>query len=344
MNPSSKNGYFAIFISLLVIAAAAAVVFVYPDRFSPKIAPPPISPSATQSFDLSGSRVLLADEAGAWLQVASGSRPLKWPEDVKLLGAALSTFRGHDVKTGEDAYLESGFILATSSVGFRSPDGRRSIHPTPSAPDGTSAILIRYGGDTSNVILREENGRGIRDAQAVGWWDNETVAVVGIKNSVRTAFAVGIAGGVRVVASLPETATRIEIHDGGLWYVTLTPGEGLESEPAPPSELHRLMVEGKDSTLMVSPVTVISRYVVVGGNLVATQNEKGKIYYSSSTEGVVAEGVLLDATADGKLLIRNGEKLSFGDPRAGGMTSWQVSLEKRVAVFILKSAVVDEKP
>lgn len=344
MKSTQNKGFTAVFISLLVIAAAIAVVFVYPDRFSPKIAPPPISPSATQSFDPSGSRVLLADDAGAWLQSASGSRPLKWPEDVKLLGAPLSTFRGHDAKTGEDAYLESGFVFATSSVGLRSPDGRRSIHPTPSAPDGTGAILIRYGGDTHTVILREENGRGIRDAHAVGWWDNETAAVVGIRNSIRTAFAVGIAGGVRAVSSLPETAARIEMRDGGLWYVTLTPGEGLESEPTPPSELHKLASDGKDATPMIFPTMVIARYVVIDGNLIATQNENGKIFYSSSYENAVAEGMLLDATSDGKLLIRKGDNLLFGDPRSGSMASLPVALDRRVAVFLLKSAAVDEKP
>ncbi len=340
MNSSPKNGYFTVFVSLLVIAAAAAVVFVYPDRFSPKI----ISESYEYRVPSAKPFALLADDSGAWFQSASGSIPLMWPEDVKLLGSALSSFRGHDVKTGENAYLESGFVFATSSIGIRSPDGRRSIHPTPSAPDGTGAILIRYGGDTSNVILREGNGRGIRDAQAVGWWDNETVAVVGIKNSVRTAFAVGIAGGVRVVASLPETATQIEMFDGGLWYVTITTGEGLESEPEPPSELHKFTADGKDSILLVSTTTVISRYVVVDGNLVATQNNEGKIHHSSYTEDVVAVGALLDATADGKLLIRNGVDLLFGDPRSGGMASWPVSLEKRVAVFLLKSDAVDEKP
>ncbi|MBI4139226.1 hypothetical protein HY479_03715 [Candidatus Uhrbacteria bacterium] len=329
----SVRGLFAL-IPTLVLATVAASAYLRP----PTPQPPAKQPSAPAAPE-GGPRILIVGQTGASLVVGTERRALSWPDDVKLLGAPLSTLRGRDPQTGEDAWLDTGFVRATSS-GLRSPDGRRSLHPTPSAPDGTGAVIVKFGGDVRTIILREANGRGIRDARAVGWWDDETIAVVGVRQGAQTMFAVGLAGDVRTVAVMPETASRFEIRDGALWVVTLTPGEGLESEPRPPSELHRITKDGTDERVVTDAERVIARIAVRDGALAAYQTEDGRLFQGASSYAI--SGTLLDPAPDGWVLVSRGPDLVLLQPATGEERLLPRPDEPVLATFILPAATVDE--
>lgn len=315
---SRPNGYLALFATFLVVggvvfASILATPTINPDA-KPGVLPQP--PVVTASPTGTGE-VLVVSQEGAMLYAHEGSQKLSWPDDVKLLKRSLSQFEGADAKTGERVYLASGFVRATST-GIHSPDGRRGLFPSPAKADGTGSVEVRLGSETQTIVTRLGNGKGIKDVMPLGWWDSDSIAITGRVTSTRMVFAVTLAGVVTPIAPIPDVASGLSIEGGNVWYVTLEPGQGLESPPGPPSELHLILRDGADQRVVLETKNVITRYVT-SGQTVAYQMDSGELSVisplSSSSQSKIPQGdgtplLFIDWThlvlrKDGKLFKRN---------------------------------------
>ncbi|MEO5927104.1 MAG: hypothetical protein ABIO72_00350 [Patescibacteria group bacterium] len=279
---SRPNGYLALFATFLVVggvvfAAVLATPTINPDSKVPNL---PESPVTTATPTSTGG-ILVVDHSGAMLYQKEGSRPLSWPDDVKLLGRALSQMEGVDAKTGEHVYLTTGFVRATST-GIHSPDGRRALFPSPARADGTGSVEIRLGNEKQTIVLRV-GSKGVKDVMPLGWWDAETIAVTGRVTSTRMIYAATLAGEVTPIAIIPDNAADFSFEAGSMWYVTLQPGAGLESPPGPPSELHRLSRRDKDVVLATETTHVISVFIPFISSA-AYQTDAGDLTLLSNTD------------------------------------------------------------
>lgn len=327
--------FLTVFIVLGVVAAAYVAVSKSVPRDSLKNEPAPVAEEDIKPF------FLLVDDSGARLVGSDGIRTLKWPEDVKLLNQPLSTMSGRDIRSGERVYLATDFVRVPVAEGIRSPDGRRSLHPYQAKPDGTGMVEVRLGDSSQTLVLRLSNGRGVRDARPLGWWDDETLAVVGFATSSRAVFAVSLNESLRVVASIPDDAGGLEMQNGQAWYITLQPGEGLESPPGPPSSLHRITLDGERADVLEEKDNVIAQYRTSLDGKVAYNTYDGELFYLSNIKTPLGKGVPLEMLSDGRMLMKRDLQLLVKDPETGQEDMVMQLPETGGAVFAIKPGVVE---
>jgi hypothetical protein len=338
------------FATILVVGGVVAIAYLYPNQ---NPAPGPILP-ADQTASLTEVKplsIVLVNEGRARLFFNGEDKVLSWPEDIKLLGQPLSTLEGRDLGSGERAYLQEGFTLTGANFGIRSPDGRRTLHPAPARADGAGAFEVRFGLDQQIIAVRLPGGQGVQDVRPLGWWDSQTVAVMGLASSSRAIFSVGLSGGTRQVALLPDTAEQLAAYYGKVWYVTAERGQGLEQPPAPPSELHQLSFDGTDNLLSRETNRVILHYAPSLDAQVAYLTDDGQTV-SSNRGGVaydlnvpnypVGEGVPLGFADKTKLIFKTDQKLWLKDLITGQEDLIIDLASDKGAIFILQTPNVDE--
>lgn len=339
--PSRPTGFLALFATFLVVGGVAAVAFVAAPRTPSGQDQKPVPEAQKKASPYFPP--FLAVDASVRLITDTAERTLAWPDDVKVLGQPLSTVRGVDVGTGEVAVLENGFVRSTSTA-VRSPDGRRSAQSATHRQDATSSIEVRYGNESRSYVLRLSNGSGVRDAKPVGWWDDDTVAVFGLTTSTRDVYALDLTGTVRRVAQLPEFIEHVRVEDGAVWYVRVTPGEGLEQPAMPPTELHRVTPDGRDEAVVSESGEVITGYAILTPALLAYQTEKGGAV-------LVSDGKAVSLGKGMPLLFLNEEHLLIMRDGAVFMRHLDENAETPIpsitgpsAVFTLLRADIDETP
>lgn len=340
--PPGSKGYLALFATFLVVGGVVGVAYL---ESQSKGGPTKQTPSflvatSTAKGDVS---LLVVDGRGSRIVEDGTERPAAWPDDTNLLGAPLSTLVGRKVLTGEPAYLLPEFILATSSAGIRSPDGRRSLHPSPSRKDGAGVIEVRNGSESHAYVLRASGGRAVKDVVPVGWLDGETMAATGFVTSSRILFSVSLSGDVEQIAYLPDTISMVRADHGSVWYVAVQPGEGLESAPLPPSSLHRVQREGVDTGAVEESNRVILNFVTsVDMSKVAYGTDDGQAAtVSDGATKSLGLGMPLSILDDGRILLLRGASLLVVDAATGA--------EKRIAdapgddgaIFLIVPPAVD---
>jgi hypothetical protein len=333
---SRPNSFLALFATFLVVGGVVFVAVLASPKIAPESPLPGLVPAPVDAPSATSVRLVLVTSRGATLVAQGASKALSWPDDVKLLGESLSQLEGADALTGERVYLTNGFVRATSS-GIHSPDGRRSLHPSPGQADGTDSVEVRLGSERQRFVLRLPNGRGVRGAMPLGWWDDETIAVAGRTTTTLVAYAISLTGEVMPVAVLPDTAEHFSLRDGALWYVTAEPGEGLESPPGPPSSLHRVERSGKDERVADEPERVVTAYVARGHRFgYATDDGTMTVRMGSSDLAYPAGGgtplLMPDET---HLVIRRDNALILKDVITGREDTLLSRIENGTMVFDL---------
>ncbi|MEK7116398.1 MAG: hypothetical protein AAB879_03320 [Patescibacteria group bacterium] len=241
---------------------------------------------------------------------------------------------GIETHSLEGANAANGAVVLYDRI-LRSPD--RNLIAKVSAPkaDGASVALI---GD--HIVVLRSGGRPLRDARIHGWSGENGLFVSALVTSTRAVYEVERSGSVRMLATLPENVLFLEARRGAMWYITASSGEGIESEPIPPSELHRITVLHGDELV----VRTAARLVVIGvggpRNDVAYLTNDGQAIYRKIGDDAsnVALGkryplLFLD---DGRLVMRDGFELLVVDPVTGRTASRGNIPEGNVEVYELK--------
>lgn len=336
--------------TFLVVGGVAAIAYLNPNNNS---ASGPISETdkSANSVEVKSLSIVLVNEKNARLFFNGADKILSWPEDVKLLGQPLSTLEGRDLSSGERAYLKEGFTLTDAAFGIRSPDGRRTLHPAPPKADGAGAFEVRFGLDRQIIAVRLPSGQGVKDVRPLGWWDSQTVAVAGLTTSSRAIFSVGLSGGTRQVAFLPDTAEQLAAYYGKVWYITANTNQGLEQSPAPPSELHQISFDGTDNLLSRETSRVIVRYAPSIDSQVAyltddgqtiSANRGGVVYDLNTPNYPVGPGVPLGFADQTRLIFKKDQKMWLKDLITGQEDFIADLTSAKGAIFILLTPNIDE--
>ncbi len=205
-----------------------------------------------------------------------------------------------------------------------SPDQSRQLQPAEPREDGAGAIEIRNGSDIATHVIRMDS-QPVRDVTPVGWWDDGHFAVIGRIGGERHALSVSIGGDVRDVSTIPDEAEHISAQSGALFYVTLTPGPGLESPPVPPSSLSQLSSDGETRTVTTFDDDSILQYLVDGSGEYPhlLQTESGRAYAidgeGSRSDLGDTDAILLFLDAK-RVLIRRDSNLILLDIDTGAET------------------------
>jgi hypothetical protein len=226
-----------------------------------------------------------------------------------------TVIEGRDFKTGERAYfsMAEGKILFPTHE-FFAPNGKHWASVGPPRDDGTATITLRESSSTRSIVVRESAGRAIREGRLIGWWNADTLALAGRVSSTPALYAVPLTGAAQFVASLPPIAERIRVIYGNAWYLTALPGEGLEAEFQPPSELHRVNIKGKDDILIQMRDGVMTDYEIGKEGDIFYQRTDGTLYRQKEGDESASHfgnGALLGMTICDDLLIRQGMSLSL---------------------------------
>lgn len=162
--------------------------------------------------------------------------------------------------------------------------------------------------DGATVPLVASNGRPYREPQLVGWLDASRAVFVSFRGDIRTAVVVGTDGSVEALASLPEIVSGFSTGGGAFWYVSASPGPGIEFGPQGPSAIHRVRAAGDDVVVAQDAERVVEAFLVnpsgtyayvVGGMLFMGQEE--------SSLPVGTAGVPIGWSDDGRILVLDGQ-------------------------------------
>jgi hypothetical protein len=227
---------------------------------------------------------------------------------------------GASVATGEETVFHLPEQPAV--LGQTSPDGLKIARMGPAKADGAAVLLITEHGNERSQVLRL-NSQPVQDAQVHGWFDASHIALSGFSKGERLALAVETNGRVQKLTTIPDTALSIIGRNGGLYYITGQQGEGIESQPVGPSELHRILLTGSDEVLAREADSVIQTLVTGEKGSLAYVRENGDSFVSSSGTSPVSLGRVrpLLFLNEQELLLRNTYKLEVLNIRTGTSTS-----------------------
>src|SRR3989338_71206 len=188
--------------------------------------------------------------------------------------------------------------------GLANPSGLRAANVSGKRRDGAGVLEVSDGKITEEITLRGKNSRPYRDPEVVGWLDDNVFAVTAFQGDARYALTVQTTGRITELLKLPENAVEFKAGAESFWYVTVTPGEGIELGPRGPSELHRVSADATDTVVSKEEGSVIERVslgpdgtaVFVAGGTLMRVNTDGKVVNAGP-------GIPLGGTDDGELIV-----------------------------------------
>ncbi len=242
-----------------------------------------------------------------------------------------------------ETHAIEGAFAANGSVVFyenrlRTPDVNRIAKLGTPKADGASVIEIQHGAGGFPLTLRFGK-RPLRDARVHGWSDPKHLLVTALVTSTRAIFDVDMNGVVRKIATLPDAIFSLEARRGALWYTTAAPGEGIESEPVPPSELHRVSADGDHLVLRDEKRLILSAVPGPNGEIAIYLNDGNAEFYPNSIGAIrvlpiqIGKRHPLLFVRDGRLVVRDGFRLALVDPISGAFSILGALPEGSVEVY-----------
>lgn len=340
---NEPNKPLALFATVLVVVGVAGVVYVssQTQRMSD-----PAGSSATSTakpVPADSRKLLLVNPNGVTVQQLDGlSERLTFEQfKTRFADAALPKFGASAVNGMPVQFYLPEDASSPAPTGL-SPDGRYLAHLGTPQSDGAAVIAVTEGKEVPRKIVLRQNQRPLTDAFLYGWFDAKTLIVVAQSAGARWIFGVGVDGAIKPLAPVPENVVLFQGFPGGLWYVTATQGEGLESPPKAPSSLHRVTLEGEDVEVLGNQPHVIMSALPGPEGTVAylTDDAEARWFRMGIGDAAVGLGKVrpLLFLPDGSLIVRNGFNLELVDLKkgtSGGRVIGSVP-EGAVSVFYLE--------
>ncbi len=226
--------------------------------------------------------------------------------------------------------LPKGTITeARVPAGWRTAALEREGGTLTSLQDGAFKLTTTEGW---SAVLRQKNGEPYREASVLCHLNETQVAVLAVADT-RVVLSVGKTGEVRSLGALTEFMEPVGCSGGSVWLATFQPGEGLESPPTGPSNLHRLGLDAQMAPVL-SDSDVIVRVVARSSTVFAYRMESGGFVARTADARFRAEGIPLVWLDDQRLLFAQGVTLSVADvPRATSTQVGTMPLSPGVAVL-----------
>lgn len=323
-----------------VIVIGVAILSVTASKTKPQDSKAQIPQAQTPATPGKGPAFLILSSDGLKLISLDGSRELKisWPDDVSRLGKPLSQIRGVDLTTGQSVWLDSGFVRA-SSTAWRSPDGRRNAYLASDRRDGSGAVEVKQGNESTLLVLRQKSGRKITDEQLLGWLDKDTMALVAVATSTRNILTLDLNGTLTPIASLPDDAWLIKVADGVVYYARATSGEGIESPQSPPSSLWKIVPGKGIEEIANEPSHIIQNFVVSEGMVVYTTEDNNMTQIANDGLKSLGKGIpMLYMNGQGTLSVQDGKLILI---KNDGQSSELSNVSLQGAIFYLPEVSLD---
>ncbi len=292
---------------LVVIAVVLGVFFVAMSAFDGRVGADPVAENDPdlQMDDSAGQKgyLLVTDQTDVFLLDLSNlsRKPITWPDDVALLGEPLSQIKGVDGTTGQEAWLNPGFVQASSTV-FRSPDGRREARlNTEKRPVGGS-VVITYGNSVNTMVLRLRDGRRVVEPQILGWLNKDELALVGKVTSTPAVYTLNLSGDLSRWSYLPSDAMSASLKNGRVYYLREKIIQGQEPESVIGSSLWRAYKDKPHEEVMTDQEHIIDSFMPLEQGLIyATDKQELYIFYQDNLKSAGSGRPLLPIGQDAVL-------------------------------------------
>lgn len=342
-NWGKSNPILAIFATVLVVSGiVAAAYFSSHPANEPKNEPQSTQPETALATS-TGSLLLINSDSVTVIAQGKTQRYSKQDFSRKFIISALPS-EGSDSANGAKAYLN-----LKEGSGADAPlnqDLKTMARLGKPKTDGAPVIDLDQSGVTvSTLVLRDKAGKPLKDARLLGWLDGRTIAFTALASSTRAIYSISVDGVARLLAVLPEVTLNLDGRDGAVWYTTATQGEGLESQPRGPSELHRVSATGENRLLAAELNNVILEVLPYQDTGYAYVRDDGAAFFASNDGALkrdLGKRKPLAFTADGSIVLREGFDLVLFDLATGSAQKIGTVPEGKVTAFYVLR--LDEMP
>jgi hypothetical protein len=338
---NGANPALVIFATVLVVGGIVATAYFssHPANTEKSKVESLKSKVGNSTFDIRNSNtstiLLVNADAVTLLEAGKEAQRFSKQEFANKFDTSILPVEGSDAANGSKVYLTLAPGVYSSDLPT-SPDHRFTARFGKPKADGAAVIEFRQAGqDAASLVLRDKAGKPLKDASLLGWLDGRSVAFTALASSTRAVYVAAYDGVQRWLAPLPDDTIYLDVRAGAIWYTTATPGEGLESQPRGPSELHRVNSSGEDLLLTKEQNQVIVN-VVPWKDAFSYITDDGQARYSSFDGALrlsLGKRKPLLFTADGALLLRDGFDLALFDPRTAQTQKIGSVPEGSVAAF-----------
>lgn len=258
-------------------------------------------------------------------------------------------YEGSNVANGSVALFQASSSPSDAQKQVPSPDGKYVATRAESQADGTSVVLLARGAEVPQKIVLRDKKIPLKDAEIIGWFSDTELAVVVTAASSRSVYAVTTTAAPRFIVQLPETVMLLTIRGGLLWYTTAMKGEGIESPPKGPSEIHRVDSSGNDTSVTRDELRVVSSVVADASSRtgrIAYTTDDGQAFVFTESDGkrvTLGKKRPLLFLSSGALVMRDGYDLVRVTPETGVLKKLGAVPEGKVDVFDA-SSLLDANP
>ncbi len=340
------NKPLALFATFLVVVGIVAVALVSSMKTgSPGSTTSVLSASSTVAMTSSTAAIALVNDSAVTLLHFDGtSERLKPQQFTQAYGAGPLPVEGVQVANGSEAYFHAP---GETVGGIPSPNGQYLAHLESAKSDGAGVIQVSKDGETPQSVVLRSGRTALTDPFVQGWFDDDMMIVTAHATSTRWVYAVSRTGTIEPIVTLPDNVTFLAGRGGMLWYATATLGEGLESPPTGPSEIHRVTLRPAQDVRVADDATHAINMVVPGTDgWFAYTTDDGRSYVervdgSGAMQGerisLGSERPLLFLSAD-RLVLRDNFSLVLKDLRTGQVTTLGALPEGQVDAFYLDAS------
>lgn len=317
---------------LVAVLAFAAFRFLEPDPPNRiPIVPAPVAPDIVEASTIT---IALVNENAVTLVDLNGEAKRMTAEEF-LNAHPSSTWPrdGVQVSNGQWVSFKMPAQVASGTRGlFPSTDGTWVASSGSIKSDGTSVIRIASKTKTKDLVFRHPGGAPIRDVSILGWFDDVTMVLTGHVTSTPWLYTLSIQGVTQPLVSLPETVISFQVRAGELWYITAVQGEGIESNPVGPSDVHRVVIHPtvKDTIERHEDTKVVIG--LTGTSPLAFTLDTGESFWKDISIGARRPLLVLP---DQRLIVRDGFDLMIFDPKTGVMRKLVAVPEGSVTLFLM---------
>lgn len=247
-------------------------------------------------------------------------------DDVDSDGFTVRSATGARMLVGLDCNVKDSKLVP----GIANPSGKRMANISGERRDGAAVIEISDGKYTEEITLRGKNSRPYRDAEVIGWLDDNIAVVTAFQGDARYALTVQTTGRITELVKLPDNAAEFRTGGGAFWYVTVTPSEGIELGPRGPSALHRVSQAGTDLVTAEEADAVIENVLISSnGNAAYLVGGTLKIRFADGEFQNAGTGKPLGWTATGSLIASREGGLRIIAP-SGSSESFNLTIEGEI--------------
>ncbi len=277
------------------------------------------SPEPAVGQVASGTLWLANTDAVTVLKFDGKSERLPWDKFIEKYPSKSWPAQGSSAASGASVDFISPENASGTGGSYVSPDRRYVARPGLPKSDGASVIDVVQGKENPQpIILRDRRGRALTEAMLAGWLTPRSLAVTAVATSSRWIYSADLNGSFVPLAPLPENAIYLEARAGAVWYATAVLGQGIETPPQGPSDLHRVTPDGKDEVVAHDDLRVFQIAVPDAKGSLMYMTDDGQAFFTrigdiSSRQALGKRRPLL-ILDDGRFILRDGFNVLVYDP------------------------------